>query len=142
LDGLRLGQAYTSMGSRVQFRAHAGGLSYQIGQHIAGDQGAVEFDVSLQDIPAGARLVFIKNGQALSEDRPQAAHASYRFADEPDWNIRNWYRVDLFNSAGEVWAVTNPIFVGLPPSQPHETWGQVLARARHEGRIIEQTIFE
>jgi hypothetical protein len=142
MDGLRRGHAYVSMGPRVQFEAHSGAQSYRMGEHIAGDDGALEFDVALQAVPAGARLAFVKNGRVLAEALPQGGDASYRFADTPDWQIGNWYRVDLFNSAGEIWAVTNPIYVGRPPSQPHETWGQAVARARREGMIIKQTIFE
>jgi hypothetical protein len=142
MDGLRRGHAYVSMGPRMQFEARACAQSYQMGEHIAGDGGAVEFDVAMQGMPAGARLAFTKNGQALTQAHPQGADVSYRFTDTPDWETGNWYRVDLFNSAGEVWALTNPIYVGRPPSPPHETWGQALARARREGMIIQQTIFE
>jgi hypothetical protein len=142
MDGLRRGHAYVSMGPRLQFEARAGAHCYHMGEHIAGDDGAVQFDLALWAVPAGARLTFVKNGRVLAEGHPARGDVSYRFADTPDWQIRNWYRVDLFNGAGEIWAVTNPIYVGRPPSQPHETWGQALARARREGMIIEQTIFE
>jgi hypothetical protein len=141
MDGLRHGHAYVSMGPCVELQAHAGAQSYQMGDHIRSD-GAIEFDVALRGVPAGARLAFIKNGRVMAEGHPEGSCVAHRFADTPNWEIRNWYRVDLFNSAGEIWAVTNPIYAGRPPSQPDETWSQALARARHEGMIIKQTIFE
>jgi hypothetical protein len=117
-------------------------LNYRMGEHIRPGCGPIRFDLALSDVPAGSRLVFMKNGHTLAEERPQDAAPRYHFTDSPDWEARNWYRVDLFNAAGEVWAVTNPIYAGSPPSQPAETWGQALARAKSENMIIEQTIFE
>jgi hypothetical protein len=141
MDGLRRGSVYLTMGPTVRFEARSGSRRCGMGEHIDAHSGQLDLLVELDDVPAGCRLVLMKNGHKIAEDLSHEADVRYCFHDSLDPTERNWYRVDLFNAAGEIWTLTNPIYAGLPPQAPSEWWSQALARAHREHAIIAQTIF-
>jgi hypothetical protein len=141
-DGLRHGKVYISMGPRIVFEVYANSNSYTMGDFIHNAGGDIELHIEIEGAPKGSTLRLVKNGQVISSHLEHRSSIHLRFVDTPRWSQRNWYRVDLFNRDGEMSVISNPIYVGQPPSNPVETWGQAVARARREQMIIKQTIFE
>ncbi len=114
LVALRGGHLYLSAGPQLTFRAiDAGGACWISGDAIA--QPAT-FSVAWRDCPAGAQMRVITDGRLLRQ-WPADPQGEYRWPMTPDQ--AHWVVVETRSGAGELLAVTSPIWLLTPSSGDH-----------------------
>ena len=121
LAGLRQRRAYVSMGPQVTFQAHANGAVYPIGAALDEPKGEIRFTATVSSCPPLARIQIVKNGNVIAEAQAEAAETTLQGSNTPA--APSWYRLDVLDRHGQILAVTNPIFVGVPPPPAIQSFG-------------------
>jgi hypothetical protein len=121
LQAVRQRRAYVSMGPRVTFQARANGQTFDMGADLGQWKGEIEFSATVAGCatPANARIV--KNGEAIAESAVANGGVRLTRTDRADATQPAWYRFDVYDAAGLMLAITNPIFVG-PRRTPERHW--------------------
>lgn len=124
LDSLRQHRVYVSMGPTVNFQAHLNGQPYQIGSVLGEVDGQLQLTAQVVDSPMPGRAQIVKNGEVMTEVALENGCACLKFSDEAKPSQTAWYRLDVYNEADLMLALTNPIYVG-PRCQPDkQTFGE------------------
>ena len=117
LTAMRQHHVYVSMGPEVTFQAVIGDEIFNIGEDIGQRAGEIRFLADIFDCQLPAYAQIIKNGSAVREVPVNTRQASLEFNDYLHPADPAWYRLDVYDEAGLMLAVTNPIFTG-PQRQP------------------------
>ena len=112
LEGLRRRRAYVSIGPQVSFQAKVSGTTYEIGADLGEQRGEIEFAVTVSDVPPGAYVQILKNGDVTAKMPLRGRTASVQCDDRADPTCSDWYRLDVWDQDRRRLAITNPIFVG------------------------------
>ncbi|MCI0518915.1 MAG: CehA/McbA family metallohydrolase [Chloroflexi bacterium] len=127
LEGVRQGRAYVSIRPRIAFEAQHGGNTYGIGADLGAPGGEIAFSAALTDVEDGDLARLVQNGQAIASAVASDGQISLEKRLLPAGSV-NWWRVDVFNAAGELLAFSNPIFAAQPSHTPRE-YGDYLSAA-------------
>jgi hypothetical protein len=123
LTGLRQRRVIVSMGAEVTFEARYLGESYSIGVELGTVAGAVELRAKVTASPVRARAQIIKNGAVMAESSVAGGETDLSFDDYLTGDRPVWYRLDVYDEAGLMLAITNPIFAGPRPEPQLHTFG-------------------
>ena len=117
LASIRRHRVIVSMGAEVGFRASVNGRPYDIGADVGQGEGVIDFTAEVTTCPAPAQARIVKNGRVVAEAAVVGGRAGFGFQDDLRPDQSAWYRLDVYDSAGLMLAITNPIFAG-PPCEP------------------------
>ncbi|HMQ55842.1 MAG TPA: CehA/McbA family metallohydrolase [Anaerolineae bacterium] len=123
LTGLRQHRVVVSMGAQVTFQARYQGECYGIGVELGRVEGAVELNAEVMASPVPARAQIVKNGDVVTETRVVGGEAGLGFEEVLSPDQPAWYRLDVYDEAGLMLAVSNPIFAGPQPEPLAHAFG-------------------
>lgn len=112
LEGLRQHRAIVSMGPRVTFQAVVNGRTYEVGDEIPADAGAVTLSATVSHCTTAANARILRNGETVAENAVSDGSAALSFHDTLAAAQSGWYRLDVIDASGLMLAITNPIYVG------------------------------
>lgn len=117
LEGIRRHRVYVSMGPKLTFQAHVRDQTYDIGADLGQIGGEIRLTANLFDCRTPASVQLVKNGVVVADVVARARQAALEFNDTLQPDEPTWYRLDVYDEAGLMLAITNPIFAG-PRRQP------------------------
>ncbi|MBL6965643.1 MAG: PHP domain-containing protein [Anaerolineales bacterium] len=112
LDGIRQRRAYVTKGPQLTFEAEAGGEIYQIGADMGIQSGEISFTVSLSHATRPLTAQLVENGLVITQKSTNSASDTLHFQHPANPTRPMWYRLDITDETGDIWAITNPIFSG------------------------------
>jgi hypothetical protein len=112
LAGVRQRRVYLSMGPQVTFQAQAGATTYEIGADLAAYAGPLTLQATVSGWPTPGPARLVERGQTIAEAalRPEGTILSATTQVDP--GQAGWYRFEVWDEAGQMLAITNPIFSG------------------------------
>ncbi len=128
LNALRQRRAWMSMGPRVTFRARLNGATYEIGDDLGQQGGALELTATVSECASPAWAQIVRNGAVIAEAEAADGRAELRFTTALDPTQPAWYRFDVYDQAGLMLAITNPIYAGLQRTPMRKTFGEFVDR--------------
>lgn len=136
LAGLRQRAVYVTMGPQVTFQARVGGGVYPIGADMGELRGPIEFSAAVVGYnlagPVSASARIVKNGRIVA-DAPLSGDETRLFYTEPTASAAPaWYRLDVFDQAGQLLAITNPIYCGAPSTPEPFTYADFSGKFEHK----------
>jgi len=87
------------------------GSRINIGEASASLNGKIRLDCTVKNLPVGATVFLISNGQVLQKDKIE--NAEYIFAKEFSVEKDSYFRPEARNEKGSMLVLTNPIFVSV-----------------------------
>jgi hypothetical protein len=117
---VRARRADVSMGPRVTFTVRLDGATYGIGADLGDVSGRVELSGAVSECAVLARAQLVRNGEVLAEAEVADVKASVSAFVPARAGEPAWFRFDVYDHAGLMLAVSNPIFTG-PLVQPAQT---------------------
>lgn len=127
LAAVRAHRAYVSMGPRLTFTAQLDGATYPIGADLGEVSGQLALSATVTDCAVPARAQLLRNGEPLAEVEVVNGNAALSASVPAHAGERAWLRFDVYDRAGRMLAVTNPIFFGPPVQAAPATFGEFLA---------------
>lgn len=113
IEALRNHYAWVSMGAKVEFHAEVNGIIHHIGADLeTASTTVINLTASVTESPLPATARLVKNGQVLMENQITKFPTHLGFKDSLIPTKPAWYRFDIYDSNGEMLAITNPIFAG------------------------------
>ncbi|MBT3391448.1 MAG: PHP domain-containing protein [Chloroflexi bacterium] len=112
LDGLRQQRAYVTKGPQLTFEAEAGGEIYPIGADMGIQNGEITFMASLSHATRPLTAHLVENGLVIAQKVINGASGNLQFQHSANPTRSMWYRLDITDKTGDIWAITNPIFSG------------------------------
>lgn len=124
LEGLRRRHAYVSMGASVRFSATLGGQEFCMGADVGAQSGALELHAQVDATSGRAGVArLLERGEVIAEaplhGEPLTLHHIVRL----DPAQPTWFRLDVLDGNGLLWALTNPIFAGPQPTPTRTRYG-------------------
>lgn len=129
LSAVRRRRVYVSLGPKVSFQAEVNGKVYDIGQDIGPLRGEIIFTSIISECPEATCAQIVKNGEVVADEITTDGEIKLLYSDSTIPSQSNWYRLDVYNSNGDLLAITNPIFVGRRKHPQIQTYGEVLKLA-------------
>jgi hypothetical protein len=119
LEGVRGRRLYVSMGPGASFQAEANGRMFDIGSDLGPVQGSIGLTARVWECAEPAVAQIVRNGKPIAETPVVGGQASLECQEAAKDSSPEWCRLDVFGPGGQLWVITNPIFVG-PPRAPEK----------------------
>lgn len=127
LAAVRARRVYVSMGPRLTFAARLDGMTYDLGADLGDVSGRLAVGATVTECAVPARAQLVRNGEPLAETEVVNGSVALSAGVPVHAGERAWLRFDVYDHAGRMLAITNPIFTG-PPAQPAPaTFGEILS---------------
>ena len=112
LAGLCAHRVYVSMGPEVSFQAQFNDTVYTIGADLGEVAGEIRLLADVCDCPMPAHAYILKNGSIVAQAVVEEGRATVECVDTLHPAEPAWYRLDIYDEAGLMLAITNPIYTG------------------------------
>jgi hypothetical protein len=124
IEGLRLGQAYVSLGPQICFEAICGEHQGTLGTDFGLSSGMLVFDFSVNGAPEGASARLIKNGIEITHFSMHDDQSNHQYKDQLDGSSC-WYLLEVIDQSGQIQAITNPVYAGPRLKERHLTFADM-----------------
>lgn len=130
LDALRRRQVYVSMGAEVRFCATLGEQEFAMGAEIGPQRGTLELHARVEATTGRAGVArLVERGETLVDAPLHGEALTLHHAVTLDPAQPTWFRLDVLDGNGLLWALTNPIFAGPQPTPTRTRYGDFVDTA-------------
>jgi len=128
LEGVRQRRVYVSLGPQMQFSASLGDERFDIGSDMELRSGRARLKTAVTAGPQGGRVRLVGGAGLVGEAPLVMGQAELRaeLAVRPD--RPQWVRAEVVDEAGQMVALTNPIFAGPEAKLGLVTFGEIERR--------------
>jgi hypothetical protein len=124
LEGLRRRNAYISLGPQLELTLEVDGQVYKMGDDLGPIRSPACLRLRVTGCQANAQAIVVRNGKALAAAQVRQGQAELEIEiPTGEAPVRAWYRADVLDTADQVLAVCNPIFMGPPRTPPPSQYG-------------------